>query len=143
MANGDPSVERGKGRAHRGRGVALDEDEARPLGGEHRIQTEQCSSGENRERLILGHELQIEVRLQTEGAQRAVEEVAMLPCGDEPWEESPSAPAHLEGDRGELDRLGARAEDDQDTLTVGQSATTGGRACEHGSCAASPRRPRR
>ncbi len=110
MGQRHPRIARRERPRQRARRIALDDRQRRRACGDHRRQRRQRRGEEAGGRLRRHHQVEVDVGLKTEVAERRAGEIAVLP-------RAADRDRVVRGDRrddgGELDRFGARAEDEQ------------------------------
>jgi hypothetical protein len=104
----DPGVERRQRRGGRGRRVAVDEDDVRPLRREHRLHPDEHAGRDLGERLHAGHHVEIDVGDDLEEPQHFVEHLAVLRGHTDDRRDRRTRRLQRSDDRGHLDRVGAR-----------------------------------
>src|SRR5439155_1750741 len=108
-----PTVERGQAGGESGRRITLNDDPVRALGLDDRGGAGQHGGGQRREGLVRSHEREVVVGHDVEEIQDRLEHLAVL-TGDAHADVELIPDPELTDDRAELDRFGARAEDDED-----------------------------
>ena len=136
MRDVDARVERGEPRGH-GRGrVALDDDDAGRAFVDDAPHFDEHARGDVRQRLIVLHEREVEVRRDAEQREHLVEHLPMLAGDAHADVERRRVAPQFRNDGSELDGLGARTENEEDS--DGHRANRGMVPCARSGCAASP-----
>jgi hypothetical protein len=122
VADGKLPVERGVTSCERARVVPLHEHEVGSLAGEGSVEAGERANRDVGERLSLGHDVEVLVRLDSKDAQDLVEHRAVLRRHDDVGLEGVAPVIERSKDRRHLDRLGPRPEDRHHLEPVAASA---------------------
>ena len=113
VGDGDLPVECRDRCGHHGRRIALDDDGIGAVFVEDGVYSRDDAAGDAVERLVVGHEVEVDVGDDVEDLIDLVEHFTMLGGDDDDWGEPGMGFEGLDH-RGDLDRLGAGAVDDHD-----------------------------